>query len=520
MPTIAQLNATHPSCDEARTKRLDALYRGGVAFEAMISEFLPQRQQEPSARYALRKRESCYRNYVGPVIDYFASMLFSARVVVEEEGESTGAIDEFYSRFREDADGLGADLDAVFKAAITSAMVVRRAWVRVLHPDGEAADRAEFETRGLGDCWLQLLTEQVLDWEHDAQGRLAWAVVRTERVARESLDAGRDWIVVRWEHLLADRVDVYEIRYRKDSPPNHEQPVPLVSSVPHRFGAVPIVELCLAPALHVAGRLESPQLAHYRLSNAQLWGLTATCYAMPVFKVKDPEEFQRSALGAGYGWVIQPDEEIAWTAPAIAPYEALGAEVKAHKDEIFRIVHQMALGVDNNSAAVGRSADSKLADAESTRVVLQSFAAVVRDAIERVYDLVASARGDKIRWSIGGLDDFAALDVAGMIESLGMLKQQVGGIPSRTWNALMNRRIAESMLRDLDEETKIRIRAEIDENTPDPQDEAMSELVELHRIAQGMNGKDQGGDRGPSGGEPARAAPGGSRGAPAPAKAS
>lgn len=506
MPTIKQLDTQHPEYAPAKAALLAALYTGGRDFDSRLDTLLPKRPAEPSERYALRKREAHYRNYIGPIVDYFASMLFASRATIEAKDAESGP-GEFYAEFREDADGRGTDLDSVLKEVITGAMVRGVAWLRVMHPEGTAGDRGEFEARGLGDCWLHALCyEHVIDWERDAAGRLAWAVVRTEDCRRAGIDSARDTVTVRWEHLLADRIDTYAITYPKERPPHENTQVPLTASTPHRFGSVPLVEVRLPPALHIASRLESPQLAHFRLSNAHTWGLSATCYAMPVFKVEDPEEFAKTALGAGYGWTIKPTEEIEWTAPSSAPYDSLSAEVKAQKDEIFRIAHQMALGVENNSAAVGRSADSKAADAESTRVVLMAFASAVRDAIERVYDLIGAVRGDSFTWSVGGMDDFAALDVGGMVETIGVLKQQAGGVPSRTWNALMSRRIAESLLRDLDEPTKLQIRREIDENTPEPGAEVMGELTALHRIAMGVGGGEkQGADRGGSGGEPAAA---------------
>jgi hypothetical protein len=135
----------------------------------------------------------------------------------------------------------------------------------------------------------------------------------------------------------------------------------------------------------------------------------------------------------------------------------------------------MALGVENNAAAVGRSAESKASDAESTRVVLVAFSRIVKETIEYTLDLIAAARGESVRWSVEGLDDFAAMDIDAFLNQLALLKDKVGSIPSRTFAVQANQRLAESLLRDADEKTKAKIRQEIEAGTTDPAEDAKLE---------------------------------------------
>jgi hypothetical protein len=95
MPTIKQLNQTHPSLDVDAIERLRALYEGGHEFREKLDTFLPKRHAEPVARYALRKQEAVYRNYVGPIIDFFTSLLFTARpeAVAKRKGADTAETD-------------------------------------------------------------------------------------------------------------------------------------------------------------------------------------------------------------------------------------------------------------------------------------------------------------------------------------------------------------------------------------------------------------------------------------------
>ena len=492
MPTLKQLTQRHPSVDSFELGNLRALYAGGKEFKARVTTFLPQRPHEPPSFYTTRCKEAVYRNYVAPTIDYFNALLFSSRPRAElktEEGAPV-EIDEYYNHFREDADHAGSDVDAVFKAALTDAMVCRCSWIRLRHPVGkqkpdeaESKSRADFERSGIGDAWIsQLSADDVLDWEVDSDGNLTWALQYSRKASRDSLTDDRRVIVERWEHLLPDRVDVYETKYRDGERPSADDSIPLVSSSPHRFGAVPLVPLDLPIGLWVLSRLETPQLAHFRLTNAQQWGLFATCYAQPLFKLKDNDH--PPTMGAGYGIVIGAEEDMEWVAPPSTPYEALGNAISEHKDEIFRIAQNMALGVENNAAAIGRTAESKAADAQATRVVLLAYSRIVKEAIERVYDLISRLRGDDYEWSIEGLDDFAATDIGALVDVLEKV-EKAGGIPSPTFNVAMKSRVAESLLPDMDQATKAKVAEEITAGIAKAETDAEDDRqAELKRKAQ------------------------------------
>lgn len=495
MPTIAQLNQRHPSLDLEHHADLCALYEGDKKFFARLGRFLHQREREPAARYETRKREAHYRNYVGPAIDYFTAMLFSSRpaTVATSDGEEVVEPGEYYDKLRDDCDRNGANLDAMFKGRLTDAMVAGRSWLRIHAPqEGEQApvNLAEFEKRKLGDCWLEALEYvRVLDWETTDSGGLAWAIVHRCEARRATLNADRNTVRDVWEYITPTDVSTYALTYERSKPPGPTEEVPLIEQVAHKFGRVPLVCLDLPHGLWVANRLRSPQLAHFRASNAQTWSLSVTCYAMTVAKVADPEEFAKAVHGAGYGIVIGKDEDWGWEAPPSGHFAALDTEIKSQKDEIFRIVQQMAIGVDNNAAAVGRSGESKQADIEATRVVLLAYSRAVKEAIEYTYDLISAVRGDKFEWSVQGLDDFAALDVGGLAETLAQIKD-IGGIPSKTWNVAIKTRLAEALLPDLDQETKAKVRKEIEDGEPEPGDELAAEVERLHALSAGLTGSD------------------------------
>lgn len=470
MPTYEELNATHPDRDESEGSRLEALYRGGKHFKARLGTFLPQHEREKPETYEARKREVDYRNYVGPIIDFFTALLFSSRpnAVAAQDGEPVVNLPDYWEEFREDADGHGADLDAVAKTWLTTGMIRGCGWVRVHAPDDQgqpAANAKDFEDRGLGDAWITHVDPaSVLDWEHDDSGTLEFVVVHRMTQKRQGSWGPRNLITETWERLTATEIETYSITYESNKKPSSKDEVGLVGVRPHPFGRVPMVPLRLPEALHVASRLELPQLSHFRLLNALHWSLRQSCFAQPVFKVEDASN--PPVMGAGIGIMIGPTEEMEWNAPPSGHFASLAAEIGTAKDEIFRIAHQMALGVENNAAAVGRSGDSKQQDALQTKVVLLAFSRMLKEGIEVICDMISRARGEDFTWSIEGLDDFASADIYGLLEALESL-DKVGGIHSNTFRAEMEKRLADAFLPDLEQAMKQTIKQEIDSGVAD-----------------------------------------------------
>lgn len=536
MPTIKELNQRHDSVDVAKLEELQAIYDGGDAFDAKLATFLPQREAETAKRYSLRKKEAVYRNYVGPIIDYFASLLFSSRPVAEakRKGGTEPQADpgEYYSKFREDCNLTGADVDAVMKTMLTDAMVGRCSWLVVNQPwDGKPLpdNMVDHEKRKLGDCWLEKLdATQVLDWETGDDG-FEMVIVKKRSAKRTSVAGSRDQITETWRVFSRTTIEVYEISYKRTSPPPVDTAVPLKTTIPHGFGRVPVVPLDLPVGLWVANRLKAPQLGHFRLSSAHTWGLSTTCYAMPVFTLKqdDKGNFRAPKMGAGYGVYIGTGDTVTWLAPPSDHYVALASEISSHKDEIYRIAQQMALGVENNAAAVGRSGDSKAEDAKSTKVVLLAFSRIVKETLEVIYDLISHVRGDKYEWSIGGLDDFAAADIEGLVDVLDKV-ELAGGIPSKTFKVAIKQRLAESLLPDMDQAMKQTIRKEIEDGVAQTEvdDQQALEFGRMHMKAASMALQDDHepptkptGNRTGGGGKPAKAPVGRGR-SKAPATAS
>jgi hypothetical protein len=102
---------------------------------------------------------------------------------------------------------------------------------------------------------------------------------------------------------------------------------------------------------------------------------------MPFFFLKSKKS--PPVMGAGYYGMLHIDERIEWPSPSGVPYAVIENRLTALKDEIHRVATQMARGVENNAAAIGRSGQSKQVDNTATEVVLKAYSERICEPIEQ-----------------------------------------------------------------------------------------------------------------------------------------
>lgn len=499
MTTIEDLNAKHSSYDAVEAGDLWALYVGGKELEKRYGKFLPRYFREPDSTYIGRMKEAEYRPYMASVIKYFSDALFTSKPSAEalQNGKPVTELNEYWADLKEDCTGSGLDLDGFFKQRMIEALVKGKSWIAVCQPNdgkGKALSLLEHEKRGLGDCYLRDLEyDSVYDWELDEHNNLEWVIGHSKKTVRKSINSKRDWVIETWTQYNKTHIDTYRIEYNQSNPPASNAVVPLVSSSEHSFGVCPVVCIEIPEGYVTAAYLKSSQLSNFRNVSRQNWSLACTAFAQPIVKVNDPEEYAKMLLMPGHGVILKPDEDFAWDAPPATHFRALDTQIVASKDEIYRLSFQMANGVENNVAAVGRTAESKIADAQSTRIALTSYGRIVKEAIERIYDIISSVRGESYKWNIAGLDDFAGIDTASLL-AMGLSLKDLGGIDSVTWNIKFQQKLAEALMPDNDELTKAKTREEISDylgNAPSEQEQELALFKAQHDIVSGnSDGKD------------------------------
>ena len=468
---VRSLQARHPLCDVDTFRRYDALYRGGQTFRSMVAEFLPRQPQDTQAVYQLRLKEAAYRPYVGQIVRAYAGTLFASHYAIRAKvGGEPVELDSFYASLKEDCDGQGTDLTNFFKDRFRSALVTCASFWTVEMPRGDATDAGmtedEWKAQGRDRARLRALDAcNVLDWEVDDDGGFAWVKVH-ERAMRRVDPAAPTMVVDTWRIYYADRVDVYRLEYLPKKPPKPTTVVPMVDSYDHGCSRVPVLCMRLDDGLWLLDAASDAQVEHFRLSAALGWILRRSAYPIGIFKLAEGAEPPQT--GPGTGMILGKEESFVWAEPSGSSVAQLREEIKAQKDEIYRVSQQMSMSADSSAGAMGRSGLSKMADAEATNACLRDYAAFAREAIEATFELISNANGDfNTTFSVEGLSTFNSQDIETIIDAAKSAKEFGIENESDTFRVEAHCRIAELVLpSDASQETKDAIREEIRKSKP------------------------------------------------------
>lgn len=460
---VKTLSAKHPLCNVELFKRYEALYSGGHVFREVLCDFLPKQPQDTQEIYNLRLKEASYRPYVGQIVRAYAGALFSAPYVLRtKKDDKTVDLDAAYTAIKEDCDGQGSDLTSFFKDRFRKALVTCASYWLVQAPvvDSELSEK-EIKARGLDRAHIvPLETSNVLDWEVADDGAYAWVKVFNRTVRRP--DPGKAPIVVdTWTVYFPEQVEVYQINYDPKKPPKGATTVPMIDAYEHGFTRVPILCLRLPDGLWLLDAAADAQIEHFRLSCALGWSLRRSAYPLGIFNLQSGSEPPKT--GPGLGVLLSIGEKFGWVEPSGSSLTVLRDEIKAQKDEIYRVSQQMAMSADNSSASIGRSGLSKLADADAADACLRDYAYFVREAIEATFELISNARGDyDLVFSVEGLNSFNSQDVETIVDVAKAAREFGIETESDTFRIESHCRIADLVLpADVQQDVKNKIREEI-----------------------------------------------------------
>lgn len=466
----AELNALHPLYDAESWADNVALYRGGKAFHARIGNFLFKNSIEDPEQYQQRCKEATYRPYIGSICKYFTAFLFSASFDIRRKDRESGQplpadSNDFYSKWKEEV-ARNCDLVEFLHERMTQTMQKAAAHWIVEFPNlvtTQPRNMAEFHEQDAGRVTLRRVDrEDVFDWESDDAGNLIWVNIHEKRCPRPNPTMGRDLVIETWRIYDATRVTTYQVQYKKTQRPQPEQEILMLSQEPHGSKQVPLVTLNLQDGLCPVEEAKDGVLDEFRLRNAINWNIKQTCYAMPVFNVEN--QAHMPVMGPGYGLVLGPvgKEDMNWRAPPTEHLALAAKEKDSAREELYRITHQLALAVENNSAAIGRSGESKQSDAAATKVVLNAFGGALKKAMEETFEIISNGRGDvNTVFSVEGLDTFDTDEVTVLLEQVAEV--QTLQIPSKTLRKETSKRAALSLVKDAEQSVKDQICEEIDE---------------------------------------------------------
>lgn len=443
-----------------------ALYAGGPTLlenREILSKVMPKHNAEDDGVYKERLSRAFYIPYAGSIIDKIVSELTGKPVMVErapvlEKIYSTGAVHTegdkdlppYYDAFFADCSKLGGrktSINQLAREQILTALQCQSAWTLIDMPiapeQGYANLEEQDKANGRRAYACPIAPENVVDWEDDESGELKFVLIQELMNHRDGLTAARTQVTLRWRYYTPDEYAVYEMSYdKKKCPlgPTDQMVAVLKAKGAHTFGRVPVRRLKLSNGLWAMGKLEAMARAHLNQRNALSWGQLKALFPMPILYAAPPnpmdpasEDANRSQQksGPGYLWVLSEKDRMEYFSPDTAPYQIAADDLDRIRDEMHRVLHHMAMSVDNSGAALQRSAESKAIDQVAASVILKAIGCIIREHLEDVYSTVAAGRQEQLEFAVKGMDTFDDTSVSQIVADA--LTLESISIPSATF---------------------------------------------------------------------------------------
>jgi hypothetical protein len=462
---VRVLEQRNPAYDGGFLERCRALYCGGDKWREHLNFWLPKHSEEMDDTYKERKARALYENNVGPIVDVLASGVFAEAPTVEGF-EGTG---DWLAKFQANVDNEGTPLGPWFRERLKDALVECKvyAWVNLpRRADGIVYEsRADEEAAGVLDAFLVPFTaRQVIDWERDESGRLAWLMVRDVVERRGAIEETRRK-VHRWTYIDRERIR----RWTWAATETQEEPKPEDDakeepSIPHGLKELPVACLELVPGLHALGKLHDPAVAHIRGRNDLSWALHRAAHAL--LWIKSKWDDHRPTLGPGYYAKLGENDDIGYAEPSGSNFQLLADDVVQLREALYRVVQQMAIGADSNATRSKMSGESKAQDWAAMDIVLSALAGAVRTFMVDALRLVAKARGVEASPVVKGLDGWREEDLTVWLQAAALATEAFRLSP--TFQKEVAKSQAARVLRDVDAQVLETITKEIDAAEADP----------------------------------------------------
>lgn len=448
---VKTLNTTHADYDADCLRRWVALYEGGATWRALIDTWIEKHPQELPDSHAARRNRARYVNHAGPLVDLLAGLTFEDPPVLADEPKG----------WTDNVDGRStAFADWVRERLLGAAMVGRRAyaWVNLPAGDGSASTVAEQEERGLLTPYLVDLTaEEVINWKDDERGHLAALMFRRSGMEQPDLLAPpeRVW---RWTYIDGTQIRRWKwVATKERTVPLDTDDATEEPAIAHGFGRIPVARLVLPPGLHAMGKLEDPARALCDTENDLGWALYRGAH--PLLGVFTDSMTEAPTLGAGRMAVFPEKSTAQYLEPGGACYSALETRIEKRREDVYRVVQQMAQSATADASKARASAASKAMDWAAADVMADAYSARLRSALS---DLVAILAGKLPAWKSATVTGLSGWGEEGLSEKLAALQLAMPLVKSETFRREVAKRTAHALLDDAGDEVLSAVDREID----------------------------------------------------------
>jgi hypothetical protein len=410
-----KLNALHPHVrDNAPAwEEIELLYRDGNALRAQASKFISRRPKEPQSVYSSRLARFTSRPILGAALGWYQSAIYqnNPNIRVLRNGATVQG-DTEYSDFLKNCDGAGSEFFDFNAGTFQSLLLYGSAWVltdRVV-TDGEYPSLAAQKAAGALDAHLvRYEPGQVINWECDALGNLAWVVIKAERCERAF--PGDAKVFDQWFYFDREQCALYEAEKGATGEfawlvQGYPRPHTLSAA-----GRVPVRRIALPEGLWLGNRAHLSARTHLDLVNSLDWAIFVGCHPTLWMKGQYRDDPTRSEVG----WLQIPEGgDIGYLEPSGNTYELAMKQVEEVREDLYRQVYLQSQGRSTKATPMVQSGYSKEIDLKPSMDVLNGIADVFRAGLLGVLTDVAAARGDDAEFTINNLefdgDDTAETD--------------------------------------------------------------------------------------------------------------
>jgi hypothetical protein len=463
---IETLRQRSPHYRAEEFAKRSALFHGGDRLQPFLSTFLPKNIGEMDGTYRTRTANAqvAYENNLAAIIAHKDNQLFAYPFGIRPMKLDGSPIESapYYEELIEDATSRGTSLMDFVRARFVEALIDGKAHWILRKPLANPKNLLEYESAGAGNVELVALDSRCLIDHQEEDGVLQWATVHECESIRPSPLSQQILMRETWTVYDTETVSTYQITYKPNEPPKEKSLIPLISSVQHGFLVVPIITLRLPRQLTVVPLVGDLQILHFQMSFALSWAMKRFCYPIGVLMSDDAE--QRNAQ-QGHFLTIGSDDKFAFESPDPSGFEAQSSHIRSIKDEIFRICAESNQAQDMHlNGSVSRSADSKQIDTAVSEQSLNRCGAIVREAVQTTLEYIAAARGEAIKFDVSGLDRFAIALQGNSLQDVLQGIQELSSSPDAVLE--LRAQLVQKLLHDIPQETKQRIRAQLESSEP------------------------------------------------------
>jgi hypothetical protein len=464
--SIKALRETSPCYSPIRWKEIGIFTQGGqVLLDAARdtkkaglddTEILIRRAGEPNSWYQERLKRATTISYLGPIVNQFGTAVFTdppSVKITKGNGDP-----DFYSLFQGNVDRGGNSLKEFLRAQLLKALILQRSYALVdfpvSDPENQPTTVLDEDALGTNRAFLTPVDrEQILDWDTNPLGQMTFARIHSKKTIKDRGSRGVDGIKEEWREVFPDRIELFSVTYPKDKAPAQTTVLASQTFESRLEGKFPLVELDVGKELWIGNQLLPAERDLFNMLNAQRWAAYMTAYGLMVAKKKD--------LGANSGMLsdgmvitIGTDEDLKWVENTGSAIEKLDLILKSSKEEIHRVVRQLAQAAELSPSSFQQSGEAKARDAEPTQVVCSALGGIVRNYLMKLLNLIAVGRGEKTDFEIDGLVEFKN-DFMSRLEAL-------TDVPSPTAKRELAKKLVAQALPDATPELLQQINKEID----------------------------------------------------------